>query len=146
MEIVDKFYQQVSLESSVSNGMQIDTSTILWWLKQSEEARSAFNDNEKSDSLLSALTNFSKWFDSVGGIEVWGNGAAFDNTILSSAYGMVKVEQPWKFWNGRCYRTMKNMHPDVELKRTGTHHNAVDDAESQALHLIDICKQKGIKL
>jgi len=142
--VVDKFYQQVSLESSVSAGMQTDTSTILWWLKQSDAARSAFDNNESAGCLLSALVEFRNWFNNIDGCEVWGNGAAFDNAILSFAYGLLKIQQPWKFWNDRCYRTVKNLYPDVEMTRTGTHHNAVDDAESQALHLIEICKQKGI--
>jgi hypothetical protein len=38
------------------------------------------------------------------------------------------------------------MYPSVKLVRTGTHHNAVDDAESQAVHLIDICKTYGVTL
>jgi len=33
-------------------------------------------------------------------------------------------------------RTIKAQHPDVPLTHVGTHHNAVDDAESQARHLI----------
>jgi len=144
--VVDKFYQQVILESSVSAGMQIDTSTILWWLKQSDAARSAFDNNEQSESLLNGLAAFTVWFNKVDGCEVWGDGAAFDNTILSSAYGLLKIQKPWKFWNDRCYRTIKNLYPDVEMTRTGTHHNAVDDAESQALHLIEVCKRKGIEL
>jgi exodeoxyribonuclease VIII len=44
--------------------------------------------------------------------------------------------QPWRHWNDRCYRTVKSLYPDVKLERVGTHHNAVDDAESQARHLI----------
>jgi exodeoxyribonuclease VIII len=45
---------------------------------------------------------------------------------------------PWQFWNSRCYRTVKSLYPDNKLKRSGTYHNAVDDAESQARHLIEL--------
>lgn len=43
---------------------------------------------------------------------------------------------PWPHWNDRCYRTLKAMRPDVKMERTGTHHNAVDDATSQARHAL----------
>lgn len=141
-----KFYAQCTLESSVKAGLVMDTSTILWWLQQSEQARAAFKDNEKAETISDALIGFGAfcWENQVSGM--WGNGATFDNVIMSNAYKLTGLEQPWKFWHDRCYRTVKSMYPDVKLVRTGTHHNAVDDAESQALHLIDICKTYGVKL
>lgn len=69
-------------------------------------------------------------------IRVWGNGAAFDNVILASAYRRVTAGTPWQYWNDRCYRTVKALHPDVPMQRTGDHHNALDDAISQAHQLI----------
>jgi inhibitor of KinA sporulation pathway (predicted exonuclease) len=36
---------------------------------------------------------------------------------------------------------MKNMYPAIKLARTGTHHNAVDDAASQAYHLMNILEK-----
>jgi hypothetical protein len=41
---------------------------------------------------------------------------------------------------------MKNHFPDVEMDRSGVHHNAVNDAESQALHLIAMVKSKTVEL
>ena len=138
--IIDRFYRQVSLQSSVDIGMEMDASTVLWWMKQSDEARAAFRGNENADHIAIALQDFAKWCESVceniDDLSVWGNGAAFDNTILSSAYRLAGIRQPWMFWGDKCYRTIKAMHPDILLERTGTHHNAVDDAESQANHLI----------
>lgn len=141
-----KFYAQCSLESSVALGMEMDTSTVLWWLSQSDAARAAFKGNESADPVEEVLRLFS-WFcmeHNVSGM--WGNGATFDNVIMSNAYKLAGLEQPWKFWHDRCYRTVKSLYPDVKLARVGTHHNAVDDAESQAVHLIDICKTYGVKL
>ena len=136
--VQERFYQQVSLESPIAAGMEMDASTVLWWLQQSDQARAAFMGNESASSLGDALDAFSAWYLTYGGGEVWVNGAAFDNTILSSAYRLTGREQPWKFRNDRCYRTIKAMYPQVALKRVGTHHNAVDDAQSQAEHLIAI--------
>jgi len=68
-------------------------------------------------------------------IPVWGNGATFDNVILSTAYGLIGQPVPWQFTEDRCYRTLKNLCPQVPMVRTGTHHNALEDCKSQALHL-----------
>ncbi len=140
------FYAQVSLDSSVGQGLEMDTSTVLWWLQQSDAARAAFKGNEKADSLSTVLNDFAIWLEQFGDIQMWGNGAAFDNTILSAAYRKCSQNQPWKFWNDRCYRTMKALFPDVKSARFGTHHNALDDARTQAWHLIEICEKHGIKL
>ena len=59
-----------------------------------------------------------------------------DNVILRSAYQRRRIEPPWLWWNDRCYRTVKALHRDVPFERLGTHHKAIDDAISQAQHLI----------
>ena len=142
--VSSKFYHQVNLQSSIDAGMEMDASTVLWWLKQSELARGAFKDNENALNIANALIEFSMFCELSKVCGMWGNGAAFDNVLLSNAYRKLEMNQPWKFWNDRCYRTVKNIYQDVEFVRAGTHHNAVDDAESQALHLIEICKKHNI--
>lgn len=144
--VYEKFYTQVQLESNLSVGLRPDASTILWWLEQSDDARSAFRNNKIAPTLVEALSNFAEWFHDVGGEQVWGNGAVFDNGILGNAYRAVGIVQPWKFWNDRCYRTVKSLYPNVTLERVGTHHNALDDAESQAQHLIKISLENGFEL
>lgn len=142
-----EFYTQVQLESHVKLGAEIDSSTVLWWLKQSDQARSAFKGNESADPLWVALGKFSQFVGTNGSkVKVWGNGAAFDNVILGNAYRLSNLEQPWKFWNDMCYRTIKNIYSDVEMQRVGTHHNALDDAKSQAVHLIQIAEKHGVTL
>ena len=133
-EITDEFYTVVDLASSISAGLEMDPSTVLWWMKQSDEARAQFE--RKGASLTEALEEFSNWIGEDA--KVWGNGASFDNAILSNAYRKSDIEQPWKFWNDRCYRTVKNLFPKKKLERAGVHHNAVDDAKSQANHLMQM--------
>ena len=138
-----EFYLHVDLESSVQAGGVMDPSTVLWWLKQSGEARAAFEG--KGESLVSSLMTFSAWvrtLGEVGEIKMWGNGAAFDNVILSTAYRYTGLLQPWPFWNDRCYRTVKALHPGVKAEKVGVAHNALDDAKSQALHLMKILAPK----
>lgn len=140
LSITDVFYEVVDRDSCVAIGLEIDQDTVDWWAKQSTEARSAFN--EPGKPIIGTLGKFSTFCnkDSV----VWGCGSDFDNVILTSAYRKAGMKLPWQFFNNRCYRTMKNMYPTVKLKRGGTHHNAIDDAASQAHHLMAIlAKMRG---
>ena len=77
--IGESFYKVVCLESSVNWGAVIDPSTVIWWLKQSSEARSAIV-NDDAIPLQDALLQFREFVsDNVAGgskkAQVWGNGA-----------------------------------------------------------------------
>ena len=133
-EVTDKFHVIIDLQSSMDAGLEIDGNTVLWWMQQSDDARAHFK--KEGVSLTDALMMFYEWFEY--GDEVWGNGAAFDNVILLNAYKAVGLQPPWKFWKDRCYRTLKSLYPEITKNRVGTLHCAVDDAESQARHLIKI--------
>ena len=139
-KIVDEFYIQINLSSAIDCGGIVDGSTVMWWINQKQDARSAFKDNGKAKELNDALYLFSSWCELIDVGEVWGNGAMFDNAILGNSYKNCGLVIPWKYWNDRCYRTVKSMHTSIKLERVGAHHNAVDDAKSQALHLIKILK------
>ena len=149
----EKFYQKVDLESSVNAGMQIDTSTILWWLKQSDEARKSTFEGV-TVPLGSTLCSFSQWVTAIaradafgGDVSVWGNGATFDNVIIRNAFRAVGLPVPWSFRNDKCYRTVINLLPEVRqpvFERSGTAHNALDYAITQALHLQKVYKELGL--
>lgn len=133
----DEFYRVVDLYSSHGYGLTIDPSTVMWWLQQSHDARLALCKN--GVSLCDALTDFSDWVGNHKEAKMWGNGSDFDNVILANAYDAVGRQRPWQFWNSRCYRTVKNLlGKNTELVRVGTVHNALDDAKSQAEHLLKI--------
>ena len=133
-----EFYQEIYLEDSVANGGVIDASTVLWWMQQGDVARAAVYSKD-GINLLPALLQFAQWLRECGpGVKVWGNGSPFDNVILRSAYSALHMDAPWEFWNDRCYRTLKNLRPDIGFARGGTHHNALDDAITQARHAIAI--------
>ena len=140
----DEFYTVVDLESSLKAGLTAESSTILWWMTQSEEARTELFSRRRAQ-LYEALSALRYWMAGLvpakNDRKVWGNGAAFDNVILSSAYKAVGLETPWNFWNDRCFRTMKNEFADVPLPdRSGLHHKAVDDARYQAECLVEILR------
>ena len=140
-EIKSRFYRKVSLSSSVEMGAVIDPNTVIWWLQQDEEARAEFFDNYNAIRLNAALIEFSEWVEKEGGITtLWGNGAGFDNVILRSAYNSCGIEAPWAFWQDRCFRTIRETLPPLNLERKGVFHNALDDAENQAVYLIEVMK------
>ena len=136
----DSFEVFVTPESCVDIGMEMDPSTVLWWMAPERgEARDVLMGKmEKAVHIRDALHRFSAWFGS--NKPNWGNGATFDNVILRNAYQLAGIPCPWEFWNDRCYRTMKNLAPSVKMQRQGVHHSAMWDAISQALHLQEITR------
>lgn len=137
----EEFYANIDLESCLVYGLKIDTDTLLWWLKQSDEARRHLHTPSPEPQRLAAvLASFGTFIGpQQDKVKIWGNGADFDNAILQNAYRATNMDQPWKFWNNRCYRTMKNMFSKIKAETfDGTHHNALDDAKNQARHLVKI--------
>ncbi|WP_373853757.1 3'-5' exoribonuclease [Klebsiella quasipneumoniae subsp. similipneumoniae] len=136
--IGESFYKVVCLESSVNWGAVIDPSTVIWWLKQSSEARSAIV-NDDAIPLQDALLQFREFVsDNVAGgskkAQVWGNGASFDNSILRSSYDCIAEDYPWEYWNDRDVRTMVELgqaisfDPKTTIPFEGSRHNALADA------------------
>lgn len=135
-ELGPSYYNRVDLASSVACGGVMDASTVKWWLNQGDAARLEIARYDGMNIAL-ALQSFAAWMNEcTPDPEVWGNGASFDNVILRGAYERNGTPAPWKWWNDRCYRTVKAMRRDVPMERLGTHHNAMADAISQARHLI----------
>ena len=144
--ITDTFYARVDPRSCTDAGLAIDPSTVLWWLRQSDAAREEFI--MPNQHIETALADFSRWClaGREGDPVLWGNGATFDNALLRAAYGACGIVAPWSPFHDRCYRTAKSYRPDIKMVRTGTHHNALDDARSQAEHLIRIHKAMGVSV
>ncbi len=135
----DTFYVNIDPDDCIKYGLTTDQSTIDWWAKQSDDAKAALEVDKKS--LLEAMTMLCGWVRRTKCETLWGNGADFDNPILRNIFAAIDADFPFKPWAGRCYRTVKNIPNAPKMaKRIGTHHNALDDAMSQALHLIEINK------
>ena len=141
--IGERFYATIDLASAVHAGGVMDAATVMWWMQQSDAAREAFASGD--EHIASVLQRFAVWMEARGvDVRVWGNGAAFDNVILASAYRRNGTPPPWQFRNNRCYQTVKALRPGVPPVRVGTHHNAVDDAETQALHLMALMRPQSV--
>lgn len=138
-----EFYSPINLASQAAFGLTTNQATVDWWATQSDEAKKVLKDAEVCpQGIQEVLSLFSSWLAGVAAynaehgsndkLKIWGNGSDFDNMILGKAYELAGIERPWKFYNNRCFRTLKGLFPHVRAERQGTHHNALDDAKYQA--------------
>lgn len=142
----DAFYRSISKADSFAHGLTRDPATVEWWQQQSEEAReAALAGMDTLQDTLKAFTEFCTAGDPLA-IAMWGNGSDLDNVLLEEAYWAAGMKTPWRFTGNRCYRTVKNLFPDVQVDPVGTTHNALDDATYQANHLIAISNFHGLNL
>ncbi len=128
------FYASVSIDSNTEAGRHISEATLLWWMQQSPAAQKVFS--EPKIPLATALDELLAFFDHPE-YQVWSNGADFDIPMLAHAYGTHGLETPWKFWNARCFRTIKSLESSkrAELITNPLAHNALADAHTQARQL-----------
>lgn len=120
---------------------QPSADTIRWWLDQSAKAKNVFDKCKTEGTSMRIIGPEIVAMCKGKDVRAWGNGATFDVTIAEHILLQLRLEIPWKFWNIRCYRTLKNI-ADIEAgkKREGTHHNALDDSAFQAQNVIDYFK------
>ncbi|EEW5232514.1 exonuclease [Escherichia coli] len=138
-EMGPEFSKTIDLETA---GGVIDRDTIKWWLKQSREAQSAILTDEIP--LDDALLQLREFIDENSGeffVQVWGNGATFDNVILRRSYERQGIPCPWRYTNDRDVRTMValGLVMDFDARTTipfeGERHNALHDARYQAKYV-----------
>lgn len=133
-----KFIRNISLRSCQQYGLEIDATTIYWWMEQPDSVRSAVGPG--NSDLKAALMDVTMFMDSGDNPQfyIWGNGAAFDNAILANAFEAVGYKYPVSYKRDMCYRTLKNICLGVAGKAPlnyGVKHNALDDAIAQGLAL-----------
>lgn len=153
--------QNVSLESSVAAGGQMDPATVLWWMHQPQEARESvfpiqeerrYSAKDVSDAIgiEKALRELSRFYQgSLGNYTaeekppaceaVWAH-ATFDPVVLASAYRRSKIALPWSFRDVRDLRTIIALAaPEVSAlayargEVYGPRHDALADALRQIL-------------
>lgn len=127
----DEFHMHVSLESCQRAGLKMGVSTVLWWLQQNDDARQTLIAGQTDAApLVVALDALAAFIPE--GAEPWCNGNSFDFAILHHAYDLIGMATPWAFYEEMDLRTLKRLNKGMRLERSGTHHNALDDARHQA--------------
>ncbi|EOC9359664.1 3'-5' exoribonuclease [Enterobacter hormaechei] len=140
-----EFYKVISLESAMEWGGVPDASTILFWLKATPEARSEII-MDHAIPLDDALLQFKDFIaeNAANGkdtVQVWGNGATFDNVLLEDSYARTGISCPWKYWNNRDVRTIVELGkavgytPRHEIPFEGEPHKAISDARHQVKYV-----------
>jgi hypothetical protein len=140
-----EFYRTINLATAVNRGGTLDPSTIMWWLGQDDAARNAvrFNGHHVDEALADFVAFYKKHGNN--DTRVWGCSPTFDCEKVSSALTRSGLKAPWKYFNERCYRTVRERNQSVVPdERTGLH-NALDDCKFQALHLVKIRKSYAAK-
>jgi DNA polymerase III epsilon subunit-like protein len=136
--VIDKFHYGVDV--STVYGRSISSSTVVWWLRQTDAAR---------ESLIETLADGAAWCDALDYLadfvpkdaHVWGNGSTFDVAILNHAYDQLGKRSPWSFRNVRDYRTIMHIAKAAGFTPSrfdGIAHNALADAEHQTKQVIDV--------
>lgn len=143
------FQAHVDLDAShMTKRGDLDPATVEWWLRQSEEARTALvgqaGDYDPAPArvkLGAALERFVAWLykitPQVRSLRLWSNGPTFDETILRSAFRRYDSPLPLSFRGSRCCRTMLDIADGLGWIRSInddglTKHDAMHDAVWQA--------------
>lgn len=138
--ILDQFYANVKLTSIKRIGMHIDPDTLKWWKEQKPEAiESLFR---SSISIEDALDSFNSWYGDTS-LPTWSCGIDFDSVIMRNAFKKTGRKEPWEYWHGNCFRTLKGLiDPDKTLQpyKNEELHNALSDAKHQALWCVNMWK------
>lgn len=140
-------YDRLLLKPTVEDQTEIynrfiDDGTLKWWSEQSQEAIDAGfceKDRMPLKDCMEVIYHYC-WNQD----RVWSNGASFDIVVLESALRQTLTDRPnpipWPFYTIRDTRTIYEI-AGVSLKDkkygTKTTHDALEDAEHQALVLQD---------
>jgi len=91
-----QFYTIVNPQSRVDAGMVMDVSTVMWWMRQDDDARKHLFGCVRSEPIGSVLKDFTHWVVSNSDDipKLWGNGCTFDNVIVSNAYQKLNMIRP----------------------------------------------------
>jgi exodeoxyribonuclease VIII len=133
----EEFYERISPASSRAEGFVDNMDTLRWWNRQDFRMKEEAFGGTKS--VMEVLYAFHDWFRLLDkdhkNIYIWGNGADFDLPILAAYYQKMDRPLPWAPYNGRCFRTLKNLLPHVKPPaRVAGKHHALEDAIFQASH------------
>lgn len=128
----DSFNEYVA--QTEQEGLHVSEATLAWWQKQAPATYLRVCNG--TTPLLHALFRFEEFLTANSAKQIWGNGGDFDFPILREASRILggPTFEKWNF-SSRCYRTVKSMYPGIQRIKPKQAHDAIYDAEAQALHL-----------
>lgn len=119
------------MEDQFNARLSVNKETLLWWFEKTPAQQAIFQKTKLGVPMKQWATEFCDWAKPHDA-RVWGNSATFDVSIAEHLIRRCGLKNPWKFWNIRCYRTLKMM-MGIEKGRefTGTRHSSLDDTRHQ---------------
>lgn len=139
-ETFEEFYDVIDIDSCLDAGLQVNGSTIKWWLTRNEKARKEIA--RGGHHLQKVLFDFSEFLE--GNEIMWSNGLRFDISKLEDSYRICKLNVPWDFHNERDVRTLVSFKPEIKEKHVvenlGIHHHPIDDCKIQIKYCTEIYK------
>ena len=132
-----EFYERISPTLMEKEGFKDEFGTMEWWHKQDEGVMAEAFGGTKSPQV--ALSEFKMFFYknfNPGRKEmpftVWCCGIDFDFPILEMLFIRMGFNWPWKFFQQRDYRTLKEVFPEIKKNEGNLEkHNALEDAKAQ---------------
>ena len=139
------FYQSISISSSLKNGLKIDPSTMMWWMRQSDKVRDHFAALDHSgQDLKEVLLKFAAFLTHYPpNPTLWGNGNRFDCGILEGCYKAIGLSSPW---TTKLERDMRTYIMGYEhLYEPSANRETIHDPRKDCLYQIEVL-QKVYKL
>lgn len=141
-DILRTFYRDLDLNQDTR---KVNMATVTWWMQQvasNPNLAKTFADGDRVPvaqalhELDHFLTNriFNWRGEDFDKIQVWACDPDFDLSILASLYADYEIEVPWRFYETRSVRTMREIASmlGVELTKQPATHDALDDCICQA--------------
>lgn len=137
------FYCRPNPYVQQSRGLGIDYGTLEWWMEQGPGAQSVFQEPTES---VGDMVHGIKWACEEART-FWSQGSNFDFPILEAMinafYPADNSPVPWSFYQIRDTRVIYDLAKRKtgfnykSVKRSGDHHNAIDDAYHQVMCVND---------
>ena len=128
-EIGSTYEVHVDAEDEMASGFDVDASTLYWWMSQSKEAQKmAHGLMHERKSCHSAWHYFNEFLNKAK--YIWSH-ATFDFVIMTNHFHVLGIKPKVLFRGARDIRTLVDLSGVKFGKRTGTHHNALDDCKHQ---------------
>lgn len=142
-KILRKKQLTLSLKDQLKAGLKIEEKCLREFIFEQKNKFSYLGTMPFKDAVMHLRAFVHQNFPNPP-IKIWSHGAGFDLPILKYAIEAFDSKPIWHGKEERCTRTVFELFPD--FVRRVNHHQALDDAENQALDLMDVCKQIEFEL
>ena len=137
-DIQESFSLTIDEKSNRFHGRTVSDSTIAWWAQQSSEAQEATFGGPHTE-LTDAMRSLTTWINRLQPTctRVWAQDPDFDVSILAHCCQGLRIIWPFKFWENRSVRTVKELaYPNGDfppIAMDGAKHDALADAKAQVI-------------